>query len=158
MRKVRKEIDMFDVIEISKILGVSDKTVYRYFKKYDSQMEQYILRNRHGNKALSKKGLEKLSKLVNKEIELPDENENDLILQELRKQIQELKDDKKYLREQNKELKENITNLTRLLDQEQQLRLHSIKQLEEPTEENQEDIEDRATEKSFFKKMIDKIR
>ena len=151
---------MFDVTEISKIFSVSDKTVYRYFKKYDSQMNQYILKNKHGNKALSRKGLEKLSELVNKEIKLPGENKNDLILKELRKQIHELKDDKNYLREQNNNLKNQIDNLTKLLDQEQQLRLHSIKKLEEPNEKekSEEKNNNEVLEKSFFKKMIEKIK
>jgi len=155
---------MFNVIDIANILDVSDKTVYRYFKKYNSQLREFVTQDEKGNKALNSNGLSKLSKLVDKKIKFSSENtnyqipgENKLLLEELRKQIQELKDDKKYLREQNKELKENISNLTRLLDQEQQLRLHSIKKLEEPTEENQENNVERSTEKSFFRKFMDKI-
>lgn len=148
---------MFDIIEISKILGVSDKTVYRYFKKYNSQINAHILKNKQGNKALTREGVQKLAKLTNKEIDLPGETKDDLLMKELREQIQELKADKKYLQEQNKELKTNISNLTRLLDQEQQLRLHSIKQLEEPKENSSSDTEG-SNDKTFFQKIIDKMK
>jgi|SRR6056297_360349 len=148
---------MFDIIEISKLLGVSDKTVYRYFKKYNSQINAHILKNEQGNKALTREGVQKLAQLTNKEIDLPGETKDDLLMKELREQIQELKADKKYLQEQNKELKTNISNLTRLLDQEQQLRLHSIKQLEEPKENSFSDTEG-SNDKTFFQKIIDKMK
>jgi hypothetical protein len=148
---------MFDIIEISKILGVSDKTVYRYFKKYNSQINAHILKNEQGNKALTREGVQKLARLTNKEIDLPGETKDDLLMKELREQIQELKADKKYLQEQNKELKTNISNLTKLLDQEQQLRLHSIKQLEEPKENSSSDTEG-SNDKTFFQKIIDKMK
>jgi transposase len=148
---------MFDIIEISKLLGVSDKTVYRYFKKYNSQINAHILKNEQGNKALTREGVQKLARLTNKEIDLPGETKDDLLMKELREQIQELKADKKYLQEQNKELKTNISNLTKLLDQEQQLRLHSIKQLEEPKENSSSDTEE-SNDKTFFQKIIDKMK
>lgn len=148
---------MFDIIEISKLLGVSDKTVYRYFKKYNSKINAHILKNEQGNKALTREGVQKLARLTNKEIDLPGETKDDLLMKELREQIQELKADKKYLQEQNKELKTNISNLTKLLDQEQQLRLHSIKQLEEPKENSSSDTEG-SNDKTFFQKIIDKMK
>lgn len=155
---MRKGVGMFTVVEISSLFGVSNKTIYRYLKKYDSQMRKHFLRDNQGNKALNREGLEKLAKLINKKIELPDKDEKNLILEELRKQIDELKEDKTYLREQNQELKQNISNLTKLLDQEQQIRLYNIKKLEEPTAEKVE-VEnfEKLNNENFLQKIIDLI-
>lgn len=147
---------MFDIVDISNFLGVSDKTVYRYLRKYDSQLRKYF-REKNGKKALTRKGLEVLAEISGNEIQYTKDYQDDILIDFLRKQILSLEEDKKNLQAQNKALQAQISNLTKLLDQEQQLRLHSIKQLEEPTEEIQEDITDRVTEKSFFQKMIDKI-
>ena len=166
---MRKEFKMFDIVDIAKILEVSEKTIYRYFKKYDSQLRKFITQNEKGNKAINDKGLFVLSKLVGKNIEFSAEKrnekvdfqitgENKMLLEELRKQIDELKEDKTYLREQNQELKQNISNLTKLLDQEQQIRLYNIKKLEEPIEEKVE-VENfkKLNNENFLQKIIELI-
>lgn len=155
---------MYNVVEISKILGVSDKTVYRYLRKYKNELENELRIDSNDKKALTKAGITKLSELTGNSIKEKFENDmrtdkkekkENLVFQELKNQIKDLKEDKKFLREENKKLKNDlmvVTNkLATLLDQEQQLRLQDKKQLENKSETSEtEDKKEKSNIKKFF--------
>lgn len=155
---------MYNVVEISKILGVSDKTVYRYLRKYKNELENELRIDSNDKKALTNAGITKLSELTGNSIKEKFENDmrtdkkekrENLVLQELKNQIKDLKEDKKFLREENKKLKNDlmvVTNkLATLLDQEQQLRLQDKKQLENKSETSEtEDKKEKSNIKKFF--------
>lgn len=135
---------MYDVNDISKILSVSNRTVYRYLSKYSDKLSDCLSSGDNGKKLLDQKGLETLARLTNKNIDVKDKNTRNAIAHEkeseyitlLKEQVQELKQDKERLHKQ-------VDELTRLLDQQQQLTL-----IGSPGENGKNDNENKNSEKN----------
>jgi len=112
---------MLDVKEISKKMGVSKKTVYKYLKIYDDMLEPFISIGNRNQKLLNEKGYKLFIKLTDhqEEKEKNIDGHDTKYIELLENQVKDLKDDKE--------------NLIRLLDQQQQLHLslqNNIKLLE----------------------------
>jgi transposase len=111
---------MLDVKEISKKMGVSKKTVYKYLKIYDDMLEPFISIGNRNQKLLNEKGYKLFLKLTDQQEEKEKNDGHDTkYIELLESQVKDLKDDKE--------------SLIRLLDQQQQLHLslqNNIKLLE----------------------------
>jgi AcrR family transcriptional regulator len=140
---------MFDVKEISKRLGVSKKTVYKYFKKYDDVLKEYLSIGNKYQKVLNNKGYNLLVRLIEQPTEEKNksgqdhDNKDNRYIELLESQIKDLKADKEKLYSANEKLHQE-------LDQQQQLHLqlqNNIKLLEVnvDTHKQEEQVDDTAT-------------
>jgi transposase len=120
---------MLDVKEISKKMGVSKKTVYKYLKIYDDMLEPYTSIGKNNQKLLNEKGYKIFIKLTDQQEE-KEKNVNGhdtKYIELLESQVKDLKDDKE--------------SLIRLLDQQQQLHLslqNNLKLLEVNADSNKD--------------------
>lgn len=168
---------MYIVDEISKLLGVSDKTIYRYLRKHKKTLEKEIRKNENNKKAITKKGLEQLAKLEGKKIKWPEikrkekskqVHEEKYYIKLLESQVKDLKDKiaevKKDKNNQIEDLKADKDNLIKLLDQQQQLHQqlqNNIKLLEVNADKQKEQVkktptaEYRNEPKGLFDKLKD---
>ncbi|MEA1974052.1 MAG: helix-turn-helix domain-containing protein [Bacillota bacterium] len=121
---------MIDVKEMSKRLDVSRKTVYKYLKKYNKEINHHISKGKNNQKILSEKGFKLLLELIDKKEQIPKEstdNDHD------NKYIELLERQLKDKENQIADLKVDKNHLIKLLDQQQQLHLqlqNNIKLLE----------------------------
>ena len=138
---------MLDVKEISQRLGVSKKTVYKYLKKYDDVLKEYLSTGSKNQKVLSKQGYDLLVKLIEQptEKEQPTDHGHDKnderYIKLLESQIKDLKDDKEKLYSANERLHKE-------LDQQQQLHLqlqNNIKLLEVNADTHKQKEQDNET-------------
>jgi hypothetical protein len=146
---------MYDVNDISKILRVSNRTVYRYLSKYSDKLSHRLSEGDNGKKLLDQEGLEILARLTNKNIDVKDKSTRNAIADEreseyitlLKEQVQELKQDKERLHKQ-------VDELTRLLDQQQQLTLIGSPGENGKTDNgNENSTKDNENKNSFFSKI-----
>ena len=119
---------MLDVKEISKKMGVSKKTVYKYLKIYDDMLEPYTSIGKNNQKLLDEKGYKLFLKLTDQQEEKEKNDGHDTkYIELLESQVKDLKDDKE--------------SLIRLLDQQQQLHLslqNNLKLLEVNADSNKD--------------------
>jgi len=119
---------MLDVKEISKKMGVSKKTVYKYLKIYDDMLEPYTSIGKNNQKLLDEKGYKLFLKLTDQQEEKKKNDGHDTkYIELLESQVKDLKDDKE--------------SLIRLLDQQQQLHLslqNNLKLLEVNADSNKD--------------------
>ena len=119
---------MLDVKEISKKMGVSKKTVYKYLKIYEDMLEPYTSIGKNNQKLLDEKGYKLFLKLTDQQEEKEKNDGHDTkYIELLESQVKDLKDDKE--------------SLIRLLDQQQQLHLslqNNLKLLEVNADSNKD--------------------
>lgn len=163
---------MYDVKQVANILEVSKKTVYKYLKDHEKELQEYISSKKR-KKIINNQGLEVLAKLSDRQDKLNDyiqkqqndkgvtttkdklkENQskdNDYI-ELLKETIENLEKDKQDLKQDKQDLKKQINELTRLLDQQQQLTL-----IGSPKENNKKDREE-TKNKNIFSTFINFFR
>ena len=154
---------MYDVKEIAKRLDVTKKTVYKYLKKHDEVLKPYCSKGNKNQKVLSQKGYDLLLELIN--------NENDNIkshdykgkyIELLEQKINDLQQDKEYLKKQNDKL---VSDLSKFADQQQQLQLDLQKKIKlldvddnSHKENNQSDVSQEENQQSEPKGLLEKLK
>jgi hypothetical protein len=112
-------MDGYSATELAKMFNTTARTIYRKFE--EPSIKKYVVMTRLG-KRLEKEGLNELNLIMaeskvanNSKKKVNSEDDNDAIVETLKKQIQELKDDKINLKEDKTRMFEEIKKRDELL-------------------------------------------